>query len=559
MATEIQLTQLVPEAPPTQRDKSSDELPRFSYYETQLILLVAALYASLILMQVVTRISYVIGATLAAIALLAVGFVVERGRSNRSVLVGSAIALMHVAWISFALYFTGALNSPLLPLLYVVVIIYTLQRDPSQTGLVLGGALLALFSQFLALGIGDPKVLLMAGGHAVPLTAASWAVAKYMGPLYQVQEMAISEAAEYQHKYQVARESSEDAVLIVDPQWQVQEANAAAKRLLRNGHEVELTGKDVLDLLQARNPEGMAPYQEQVLAGEVASQVPLTIIGADGQEHAVLFSALPISEDGSITAIQVSLRDVSNVREFRREIKHLEKFAAARHVLSGVGHSLNNPLAIIRLGIQVVQTLGQEPDQDEIMHQVDRCRAVLRGLDIYTAGRHNSSFVTDVNEVLQQATLLTSSQLMMTGVQLEVDVPPNLPLVHADPHSIQRSFVNILTNAWEAMEDWPGPRKLSISARPLSEAVEICFRDTGPGVNPEEVPQLLKGSYTAEEGGMGLGLSVVYDTVQHAGGRVIISPNRQEGGTLVKIILRSASEEDIQQYEAIVSGRVKHR
>ncbi len=357
---------------------------------------------------------------------------------------------------------------------------------------------------------------------------------------------------------QLTQPVPEYALLIVDPQWKVQEVNAAAKRLLRNGREEELTGRDVLDLLQARNPEGMAFYQEQVLAGEVVSEVPLTIIGADGQEHAVLFSALPIREDGGITAIQVSIWDVNDVRDFRREIKHLEEFAAARHVLSGVGHSLNNPLAIIRLGLQVAQALGQEPDQAEIMGQVDRCRAVVRGLEIYSASRHNSSFVTDVNEVLEQAMLLTTSQLMVTGVQVEVDVPPNLPLVHANPHTIQRSFVNIITTAWEAMEHWPGPRRLSITARPLPEAVETCFRDTGPGINPEEVPQLLKGSYTTEEGTMSLGLSVVCDTVRCRGGRVLF-PNELERGTLVKISLRLADEEGIQQYEAIVSGRVKHR
>ncbi len=543
--------------PQTRQDETAVHLSRLSY-ETRLILLAAALYASLILSHVMPDISYLIVITLGAIVLLGLGFVLETRQS--SVLVGNAVALMHVAWISFALYFTGALNSPLLPLLYVIVIIYTIQRNTTQTGLVLGGALLALFMQLLSLGIANIEVLLTAGGHAVLLTATSWAVSKYMGPLYQAQDNAASEAAEYQLKYQLMTESSEDALLVVDPQWKVQEVNAAATRMLRNGHKAELKGKNMLDLLQVRNPEGLAPHQEQVLAGQVVSHLPLTIVGPDDREHAILFGALPIFEHDQITAIHVSLRDVTQLKEFRQEIKHLEKFAAVRHVLAGAGHSLNNPLAIIRLNVQAAQALGRQPDGEEIVHQVDRCRTVLRGLEIYTAGRHKSTFVTDLNEVLEQAMLLTNSQLMMTGAQLNADIRPDLPLVQADPHSIQRSFINIITNAWEAMEDWPGSRKLTIRARRLADHVEVSFRDTGPGVNPAEIPDIFKASYTTKEDAMGLGLSVVYDTVQDAGGRVVVSPNRQEGGTLVKVVLRLASEEGVQQqqYRGISSGRVRH-
>ncbi len=541
--------------PQARQDETAVYLSRLSY-ETRLILLAAALYASLILSHVMPDVSYLIVVTLGAIVLLGLGFVLETRQS--SVLVGNAVALMHVAWITFALYFTGALNSPLLPLLYVIVIIYTIQRDTSQTGLVLGGALVALFVQLLALEAGNIEVLLTVGGHGVLLTATSWAVSKYMGPLYEAQDTAASEAAEYEFKYQLAAESSEDALLVVDPEWKVQELNAAAKTMLRNGHEAEFKGKNMLDLLQARNPEGLAPHQEQVLAGEVVSHLPLTIVGPNDQEHAVLFSALPIFEDDQITAIRVSLRDVTQLKEFRQEIKHLEKFAAVRHVLGGVAHSLNNPLAIIRLDVQVAQALDRKPDGEELVRQVDRCMTALRGLEIYTAGRHNSTFVTDLNEVLEQAIVLTGSQLMMTGVQLNVDIPPHLPLVHADTHSIQRSFVNIITNAWEAMEDWPGSRKLAITARRLAEGVEVSFRDTGPGVNPEEIPHLFEASYTTKEGAMGLGLSIVYETVHQTGGQVIVSPNRREGGTLVRVILRLASEESVQQYRGISSGRVRH-
>lgn len=518
-------------------------------YQAQLILLIAALYVGLILLHVVPDISYFIAATLAAIGLLALAYAVDTRQTRRAV--GGAIALMHVVWLAFALHFTEGLNSPLLPLVYVVVITYTIQRNAPQIGLVLGGALLAMLTRLLVAGTGNTTALLTVGGHAVLLTATSWALSRYMIPLYRAHDSAAGQAAEYQSKYQLIRESSEDALLILDPDWTIREVNPTATQILSNGNESVLTGKSLLDLLDANNPEWIEPYQEQLLNGQAVSHLPLTIIGQDGQHQSVLFSALPIFDDDQITAVQATLRDVTQLQELRAQIKHLEKFAAVRHVLAGTGHSLNNPLAIIRLGIQVPREVGKQPDWQEIIRQVDRCATMVRGLEIYAAGRHEGTSVTNLNEVLDQAVLLTNSQLMMTGVELAWDVLPNLPLVHAAPHSIQRCFINIITNAWEAMEDWPGPRKLTLEARRLAECVEISFRDTGPGIAPEEIPNVFKAAYTTKKGedGMGLGLPTVYETVQEVGGRVVVSPNRREGGTLVKVILRLAPKAEIREYK----------
>ena len=154
-----------------------------------------------------------------------------------------------------------------------------------------------------------------------------------------------------------------------------------------------------------------------------------------------------------MNSIQAAIRDVTELTAFLQQLKHVEKFAAVRHVLAAAGHALNNPLAVIRLSVQVAQMMGEEPDYKEIITQVDRCVRTIRGLEVYTAGRRDETFVTDVNEVLDQAVLLTHAQLMATGIQLEVNVPPSRPSVQGDPYSLQRSFINIMTNAWEARED----------------------------------------------------------------------------------------------------------
>jgi len=516
-------------------------------WEMRLVLLGAALVAGCVLYIMLPEIAYFIAVTLALIALVAVSFAVDTQQS--SWLIGGAVALMHVAWIAFALQFTGHLNSPLLPLLYLVVVVYAICASSTQTGLVVGGAMVALSAQALVMGTARGTVLLTLASHSILLISISWIVNKYMTQLYQAHSTARHKA----RRYWAMTESSDDALLLVDPGWWVQEANATAVSMLGNGDGPHLEGKNLLELLQLRHPEGLRPYQDQVLAGESVIQVPLTATRTNGKPHKLLFSALPITEGSQITSINVAIRDITELSQTQRELKHLEKFVAIRHVLTGLGHSLNNPLSIIRMSIQVAQVLGEEPNWDEIIHQLDRCDAAIRGLEVYTAGRDEGILAADVNEVIEQALLIIEPQLMITGVELDQDISRNLPLVHANRHSLYHSFVNIIVYVCQNMEEWPGPRKLHIEAQRRSDGVEIRFRSTGPTPDPREVPELLKGTQgvaESEDKFMDVGLPVVYSTVRQAGGQTSVSPNRQESGILVKIILHAADKQEVKQYQS---------
>ncbi len=533
--------------PPTAHQAGSDErLSRLSY-EMRLMLLGAALGVGIVLYSVLPAIAYFIALTLVLIALVAASFAVDI-RQN-SWLIGGTVALMHVAWIAFALQFTGHLASPLLPLLYLVVVIYSIYARSLQTGLVVGGAVMALSAQALVMGTASSNVLFTLASHSILLIAISWIVSKYMTQLYQAHDTARHKA----RRYWGMAESSDDALLVVDPGWRVQEANATAVKMLGNGGGPRLDGKNLLELLQLRHPERLGPYQDRILAGESVSEIPLTTTGGNGTPHTLLFSALPITEESQIITINVAIRDITELSQTQQDLKHLEKFVAVRHVLTSLGHTLNNPLAIVRMSIQVAQVIGEEPNWDEIVRQLDRCDAAVRGLEVYVAGRDEGIPVSDVNEVIEQALLLTEPELMITGVELEQDIPANLPLAHAHRHSLYHSFINIITYAWQNMEDWPGPRKLHIAAQRRFEGVEIRFRSTGPSPEPGEVPELLKGPETIEESQnkfMDMGLPVIYSTVQQAGGQVLVSPNRQESGMLVKIMLQAADEQEVEQYQS---------
>ncbi|MCK4323325.1 MAG: PAS domain-containing protein, partial [Armatimonadetes bacterium] len=285
---------------------SDERIARLSY-EMRLLLLGAALVVACVLYSMLPEIAYFIALTLSLIALVAASFAVDTQQS--SWLIGGTVALMHIAWIAFALQFTGHLSSPLLPLLYLVVVIYSIYASNAQTGLVVGGAVVALSAQALVMGSASSEVLLTLAGHSILLIAISWIVSKYMTQLYQAHDTARHKA----RRYWGMTESSEDALLVVDPGWRVQEANATAVKMLGNGDGPRLDGKNLLELLQLRHPERLRPYQDRILAGESVSEIPLTTTGGNGKPHTLLFSALPVTEENQIITINVAIRDITEL------------------------------------------------------------------------------------------------------------------------------------------------------------------------------------------------------------------------------------------------------
>jgi signal transduction histidine kinase len=122
-------------------------------------------------------------------------------------------------------------------------------------------------------------------------------------------------------------------------------------------------------------------------------------------------------------------------------------------------------------------------------------------------------------------------------VQLTIDVPKDLPAVEGDPNLLEQAFLNLALNACQAM---PNGGRISINARVADDRmVAIEVRDTGTGIAPEHLSRIFDLYFTTKPSGSGIGLSLVFRTIQLHDGEVDVesTPGR---GTTFRVLLRQA-------------------
>jgi signal transduction histidine kinase len=137
---------------------------------------------------------------------------------------------------------------------------------------------------------------------------------------------------------------------------------------------------------------------------------------------------------------------------------------------------------------------------------------------------------------------LSSSDLQRNGVILQSQLADDVPFITGDRVQLQQVILNLLLNAVEAMSEVTDrARELTIRIeREAGDGVRVTVRDTGVGVDPQNMDKLFDAFYTTKRGGMGIGLSVSRSIVERHHGRLWVEPNDGPGATFSFAIPRIA-------------------
>jgi two-component system NtrC family sensor kinase len=206
------------------------------------------------------------------------------------------------------------------------------------------------------------------------------------------------------------------------------------------------------------------------------------------------------------------------------------RFAAAGQLIAGVAHEVNNPLMAIA---SVTDTrledteLGEELRGEllQIRRQARRAGKLLSGLLRFVRSEAPPSTSIDLNAVLRSATDLVSYRFGVEEITLEECLDPALPPALGAAGRLEQVFVNLLSNAADAMDRTPGRRLLRIETWSSDGAVFAAVADTGPGVAAAMRPRLFHPFATTKgASGTGLGLYISRQIVREAGGELHFEP-----------------------------------
>jgi C4-dicarboxylate-specific signal transduction histidine kinase len=255
-------------------------------------------------------------------------------------------------------------------------------------------------------------------------------------------------------------------------------------------------------------------------------------------------------EDGRLEYVG-AIQDVTGPRlseqalgKAQSELAHVARVSALSTLTASIAHEVNQPLSgIITNASTCLRMLAADPpDLDGARETARRAirdgnrasEVIARVRTLFTKKEFATESV-DLNGATREVAALLLGELQRNRVVLQLELPQSLPSVTGDRIQLQQVILNLVRNASDAMatvED--RPRRLLIGTEDEDgDRVRVTVRDTGVGVDPQNLTKLLDAFYTTKSEGMGIGLSVSRSIIERHHGRLWGEPNDGPGATFL--------------------------
>jgi len=334
----------------------------------------------------------------------------------------------------------------------------------------------------------------------------------------------------------------QEGVLVIGSQGAIEYANASAQQLIGLGSD-ELTGQVLWRLIPGLRPtleSTLDPDDEDPTLPVIAREFELTY----PVPRTVRLNLIPFNPErrGGAARFVVILTDITREKRSTEQRIEDERTSSILLLAAGVAHELGNPLNSLTIHLQLLERklkkLKATADTEALSESVEICRDEVRRLDgiiqnFLEAIRPKPPDLaeTQVAEVLAEVLTFQERELADRGIEVDVEMPNELPLIMADRNQLKQVFFNLNKNAMEAMS--PGGR-LGIRMRADDESVYLVIADTGVGIRQEDMVSLFQPYRSTKPGGHGLGLMIVQRIMRAHGGEMAIE-SKEGTGTVVTL------------------------
>ena len=255
------------------------------------------------------------------------------------------------------------------------------------------------------------------------------------------------------------------------------------------------------------------------------------------------------------TTIEVKRRE-QELRDKQEQLVQAGKLATLGELTTGIAHELNNPLNNIGLfvgnAVDLVEFGAADKERiiremERAMQQVRKATEIISHLRTFGRAAPLSRDPVSLHLVLRQALSLMQEQLRLRDIQVREDLGVEEPVVLGNALQLEQVFINLLTNARDAVADRPR-KEIRVSVAVEAEAAEVAFADSGPGIPPGLERRIFDPFFTTKEVGQGtgLGLSITYGIIKDLGGSIsVVSPPGEGATFLIRLPLALSNAKEI--------------
>ncbi|ATC62784.1 hypothetical protein CMV30_01710 [Nibricoccus aquaticus] len=266
-------------------------------------------------------------------------------------------------------------------------------------------------------------------------------------------------------------------------------------------------------------------------------------------EVAVAFNRMTVNLQSSRAELEKAVVTLNNTQA---QLVQSEKLSAVGQFVAGVAHELNNPLtAVIGFSDLLKETVDDpaiRPQIDLIARSGQRCQKIVQSLLSFSRQHAPERKLLRLGALIDDILEIMAYDLRTSGVEVvrefgEVDA---LPPIVGDAHQLQQVFVNLLSNARQAIQGFRKDGRIAVRAFVAGETIRLEFQDNGPGIKPEHLAKIFDPFFTTKPvgKGTGLGLSLVYGIMQEHRGTIRVKSEVGQGAVfIIELPVATAAEQ----------------
>ena len=365
---------------------------------------------------------------------------------------------------------------------------------------------------------------------AAAVRGTSGEVVRYQGSLMDITERRAMERRLHQQQEFARRlvDNFPDLILVVNASGAYTFVSPRVRDVL--GYEIEETRDMVLG--GRTHPDDRlaldSVYQEVLTGRKIFASLEVRVRHKDGEWRRLLCHFSPLSDErAQIEGVVMSCRDVTELKRLEEQLIQAEKLAAMGQMLAGVAHELNNPLTAI---LGVTELLREREGFDdpakrqlELTHrQARRAARIVQNLLEFARPASPQKKPLDVNSLVERTLQLHEHSLRRNNVVVDFKPQLDLPGVIGDGNQLIQIFLNLITNAEQAIREVRETGRIQIRLSQYAGKILLTVQDDGVGIRPEALPRLFDPFYTTKRpgGGTGLGLSICLSIIKEHGGTI---------------------------------------
>ncbi|MGB8472625.1 MAG: PAS domain S-box protein [Candidatus Acidiferrum sp.] len=340
--------------------------------------------------------------------------------------------------------------------------------------------------------------------------------------------------------------TTQSMILVLDTAGLISYAN---RRCYDAGYrEDELIGHRLVEWVEPSHRGDFEAALDTTANGQQVENLELQVRRGDGTMGHFSISLSPMrDEQSAVNSVVVVMTDITDAVLLQAKLAHSERMATIGRLVSGVAHEVNNPLAAILGFTDLLLENPQVPaaareDLQIILQETQRTKDIVQDLLSFARQRPVQREPVQVNTVLRQTIKLRSYDFSSHGVEVCEEFDEALAPVLGDAQQLQQVFLNILNNAYDAMQETGRRGRIAIRTERGGNSVQVVVTDNGTGIaDPQHI---FDPFYTTKQPGKGtgLGLSICYGIVRAHGGEIQCWNNADSGGSTFVVRIPIAAE-----------------